>query len=311
MVRERLMLLIFMGICLLVPSAYADTVAVKTGVAFNGDIIEKTDDYVVIVEKATGIKRKIDYKYILDVTDDDLVGGSIEQNSPQSALMENYKMRHDFQESIKHMFLEKKFEELDKIIEGLRISQERFPSGEWKLKIFYMGILESLGNSPSLQQQSKIIEILDEWYKKRPQSITPKIVLVRAYLELAWIYRGEGTSKTVDIKKQISFQHYLERSWEIALENQKLEAHDPYIFEGALWTAVGLSFEKEQLYELVQKGAMINPEYDPLYVKLSPAFLPRWFGDKTDAENFADWSAQQVGSDAMYSRVAARIFEYA
>ena len=66
MLKHANILLSLIGICLIVSSGYADSVAVKTGVAFTGDIIEKTDDYVVIVEKATGIKRKIDYKYIVD-----------------------------------------------------------------------------------------------------------------------------------------------------------------------------------------------------------------------------------------------------
>src|SRR5688572_21017247 len=93
---------------------------------------------------------------------------------PTVAAADELTERRAIKSTVQAAFFDGRFDELDKLYTQYRTTQERTPSGLWKLTLFYEAFSESVRNGrvdlTALQAR------LDGWRKKYPQSPAPHIV---------------------------------------------------------------------------------------------------------------------------------------
>ena len=216
----------------------AETIRLKTGKVIDGKITDFSDDGVKIETPQT--VYNIPYKYMDEqtlsaikqqITDtstkqkvvDTATGTESSQvsDSPETApaspqinpffLLMDYKEKEEYKQSIAALLLKKDFTQLDKIADGLRVQKSRFSSGSWKLEYFYQGLSSSF-DEKGIGKLKEYIDILNQWQKTVPSSLTAPVALIDAYVDLAWEYRGAGYVSTVTEDGVKNFKEYLAKA---------------------------------------------------------------------------------------------------
>jgi len=185
-----------------------------------------------------------------------------------------------------------KFEQLENAASRLRKQRCRYENGSWHLDYFYEALGEGWGG---LEYFPQIKSTFEDWMKKYPDSVTPRIALARAYKSIAWKARGSGYANTVSEKGWQEFEDNLEKAEKYLIEAEDLNAPDPELY--ALWITVGMGMNKtdEEMDALFEKGIAIEKYYWSLYTNRAWSLTPRWGGKPGQLERFARQAAELTG----------------
>ncbi len=208
---------------------------------------------------------------------------------------------------LRNVLWAKRFDELEETAFRLRTEKSEFTNGNCQLNHFYYSLGGRWsGYTPSREEW--LFGILEEWIEEKPKSITPRIVMARAYVDFAWHARGGDLARDVPEYAWEIFHEKLEKAWEVMTEAEKLQEKDPELYRMFLRAGMGLSEDDEQMNELFEKGEGVGKWYYPLYTQRAIALLPRWGGKVGELEAFASRSAELVGGDQgelLYTRIVA------
>jgi ankyrin repeat protein len=291
----------------------AETVQLLSGRSFEGELIEETEEYLRIQTEKDIVK--IPLRQIQSRTEGESVGKeqSVSPDTPSSQELLLGALEEDkFKAKVKELFLNKKFAELEEMAKDFRENRTRTGIGNWKLDLFYRGIAE-VYEKKSVVRIEDDIKIIQEWGGIIPGSVTQKIALAEAYKNLAWEYRGGGFGNTVSEEQGEAFKKYLTKSNLILAESETLSPNDPYLYSLWIWTGLGLSYRKDNLYSMLEKGMEIEPGFLPSYYAMAVATLPRWGGQPGETEAFVDWVANKIKEtygEQLYALIAMKIRKY-
>ncbi len=199
---------------------------------------------------------------------------------------------------------ENKIEQLETIASRLRNEKCRYANGNWQLFHFYDAIGQGWSDQKYFPQ---IKSKFDEWIKKHPDSVTPRIALAIAYKAVAWEARGGGYAYEVSEKGWKEFKENLEKAEKVLIEAEDLNAHDPELYETWLDIGIGLSKTDEEMDALFERGIAIEKYYWPLYTTRAWSITPRWGGKPGQLEKFARRAVeltQQKEGQILYLKVA-------
>jgi hypothetical protein len=202
--------------------------------------------------------------------------------------------------TIARLLREGKFEELDCLADHARLSKERFAGGAWKLHTIYVG-LNSPAQYPVVHatpaEWGAHLQRLQKWVTARPQSITARVALARAYLDYGWEARGEGTSDTVS---QNGWKLYKERSAEaerILQEASRLSNKCPEWYSSKLMVAQNLGWSAADARAVFDEAFKFEPDYYYSASILANYLQPQWAGEAGDTERFMQEIADRIGGD--------------
>lgn len=208
---------------------------------------------------------------------------------------------------LRRVFWSKEFDELEKTAFKLRTERSEFTNGNCQLNYFYYSLGERWsGYKPSKEEW--LFGVLKEWMEDKPESITPRIVTARAYVDFAWHARGGDWGRDVPEYAWDIFREKLEKAWEVMTEAEKLQEKDPELYRLFLRAGMGLGKSDEEMNELFEKGVAVGKWYYPLYVQQAVSLLPRWGGEFGELEAFASRSAELIGGqegELLYTRIVA------
>ena len=214
--------------------------------------------------------------------------------------------REAFITGIKTALAEKDYDKLEALAKSLRTEHESFDweIGRGKLDIFY-AVLADEKYAPEAA--------LKEWQAARPQSQTPLLALAVHNLITGWRIRGSSAAAAVPEDRYRSFEEYVQKTHELALNAKDLGGDDPEVFRQLLEAAKVQSWPREDLLELFEELMKIDPLYFPVHQTIAEIKLPRWGGDPGEMEQFAAELADRVGGadgEVLYARIAQRIAIY-
>jgi parallel beta-helix repeat protein len=198
-----------------------------------------------------------------------------------------------------------KFEQLESIASRLRNEKCRYNNGNWQLEHFYSALGEGWGDMNYFPQ---IKSTFEDWIKKYPNSVTPRIALAIAYRNIAWQERGGGYAYKVTEKGREGYKENLKKAERLLIEAEDLNVSDPQLY--AIWVNVGMGQSKtdEEMDALFERGVAIEKYYWPLYHYRAWSITPRWGGQPGQLENFAR-HAVELTSDRegqiLYLKVAS------
>jgi hypothetical protein len=91
-----------------------------------------------------------------------------------------------FTDTVTSILREQKFAELDCLADQARSGKERLAGGLWKLHVIYAGLREPVPHRVHATQADWTghLQRLQSWVKLRPESITARVALALAYLDL-------------------------------------------------------------------------------------------------------------------------------
>ena len=216
---------------------------------------------------------------------------------------------NNYQAAMAQLLEQEKFADLDCLADTARSHKEKFPGGFWKLHILYAGIEEPQLH-PTEDDWQEHLARLQRWVSARPASITARIALAGAYVDYAWVARGNGFSDSVSASGWRLFEERMQKAKDILDDAESLPAKCPEWYEVMQSVAQGQSWEPERAHALFQQAVDFEPGYYYYYRGYANFILPQWHGEEGDSERFAQESADRVGGaqgDILYLQIAANL----
>ena len=216
-----------------------------------------------------------------------------------------------YQAAIRQMFLQEKFEEIDRLAAEARTTKARFPGGFWKLAVIYFPLTEPLaGNKASEAEWLQHKTLLEKWVKQRPNSVTPRVALGWFYNNYGWKARGSGFADTVSDEGWRLLAERENSGRKILEDAQSLPEKCPEWFRAMMSIAVAESWNSDQMNALFERAIAFEPDYFYYYQLRAESFLPKWGGQADDAARFAASMADRVGGkkgDMIYYFIGKRL----
>jgi hypothetical protein len=200
-----------------------------------------------------------------------------------------------------------KFDDLDRLADQCRREKAALPGGAWRLRLFYEAL-----DAPYQSDKDTLDHLahLEAWMKLRPESITPRIALATSLHRWAWVARGSGTANTVTADGWRLFNERIQESQAVLKGSANMRTMDPQFYSEEMIVGLAQGWDQRQEQEVFERGVQFEPEYTYLYKQYADYLLPKWYGQPTDAANFARKSADHLGGDAgdmLYFQIAGTI----
>jgi hypothetical protein len=202
--------------------------------------------------------------------------------------------------TVAHLLSKEKFEQLDCLADHARFGKEKFPGGAWKLHSIYVSLdrpVQYPVTHATPAEWGVHLQHLQKWVTARPQSITARVALARAYLDYSYEARGEGTSDTVS---RSGWKLYKERSAEaerILQEASRLSSKCPEWYSSMLMVAQNLGWSAADARAVFDEAFKFEPDYYYNARILANYLEPKWAGEAGDTERFMQEIADRIGGD--------------
>jgi len=286
-----------------------DEVVLLSGDAYLGKIIQRTQDAIVFKPTVVGnIDPVFTFKY-RDIEDITVDRNNLYRKSEHS-LLKGYYEFENFQDEIYSLYEKGDFKTLEEKISNFRNNKLRFDSGEWMLDAFYKAIIDK-NDDESIDALEKTITKLHTWKEAYPDSITPLVLLIHTYVDLAWEHRGGGRGKAVSKEGRKNFRRNLQTAAEIIANiDEEQASSDPRFFVASTSVSLGLGSMKQTLLHFLDKTTRYDPAYYDIHVINSAYLLPRWTGSVGDIEKYSDEVVKVTGDISNYARIAESVRRY-
>lgn len=188
--------------------------------------------------------------------------------------------------------------------------KERTPSGVWKLTFFQYGIDAELGrmldHTPRGREQAFIDEQLRKWDALYPESTCASITRARAYISVAWNYRGGGYAHTVPQEAWPTVRLYMEKARSELMRTKETGSLNPDWYATMIEVAKVQQWSDRDFETLLDEGISRHRLYFQMYFDAMQALLPKWRGDGEALERFARRAMRETGGSeglSVYARV--------
>jgi hypothetical protein len=208
------------------------------------------------------------------------------------------------------LLMDGRFKALEKRAKDLLRTQEKNENGRIKLTVFYGDLavrtepLLSFGVERSLGQ-------LEFWQRSRPRSVTARVALARAYIDVAWESRGGGFAWKVTDEGWDEFRKNIQAASELLAPLFPDRPEDPMYWSTLLRIAHIGGPAPASTDEILAAGLEIAADFFDLYQTEVMFLRPQWGGGRGEIERFAaqmsDRRAATLG-DELYARVAMHLY---
>ncbi len=214
-----------------------------------------------------------------------------------------------YQEGIRALFQQEKFEVLDKTADAARATKARLPGGFWTIHLIYSALMtpaEGTYDASENDWTSQLVR-LQRWTAQRPHSITARVALGGAQLQYAWRARGGGYADKVTDDGWRLFQQRAEMAAKTLMDASSLPAKCPEWFLTTQLTARALGQSKEMQTAIFEKAIAFEPDYQYFYRAQAEMLMPKWEGEEGEMAAFAGHVADRIGGkkgDIIYFQIA-------
>jgi len=208
---------------------------------------------------------------------------------------------------VSDLFMHERFDELERMAQQFRGTEERTSSGLWKLTFFYSAINDVADDDEKKNQYWESIEAKAlRWVDAYPNSPTPHIAYAMILVGHAWMVRGTGWSDDVKQENWKPFQEYLAKAGTYLREHKDVADADPRWYETMLVIARSENWDLEHFNKLVHEATERHPYFYQIYFSAIDYLTPKWHGSKEQIEAFANFAVEKTAvreGMGMYARV--------
>jgi hypothetical protein len=208
----------------------------------------------------------------------------------------DYKSIEDCDTLIKEVqstFRQKNFSKLEEMAGWCRNDKKILDDGNCSLWNFNKAIEEALkppmANELSEADYVATLDLIDEWGKQYPNSITLRVAKSGVLINFAWLARGSGWADTVTEDGWRLFRKRIQKAYDV-LKDAPADIKDdcPQRFYNLLIIAKAQSWERNEYDEVFYRGIKAFPSYFPLLAERAAYLMPRWGGKEGEWLKFAD-----------------------
>ena len=185
------------------------------------------------------------------------------------------------------------FDLIDKAADQARASKDKLPGGNWKLSEIYLGLYRPF-DIASDYEWNQHLDLLKQWTREKPNSMTAKIALASSYLNFAWDARGNGYAHTVSEENWKLFRERVTNAQE-ALMLAYREDVCPKWYAVMQQVALGQGWDKETYEKLFTDAVNHEPTWFDYYKNKAIFLLPQWSGDEGELEAYVNGLASRPG----------------
>lgn len=219
--------------------------------------------------------------------------------------------RKEIKDNVFFLFMNEDFDELDKISETYRKTEERTSSGLWKLTTFYYGFKSFTGaNIKDEEYWNDIKKKSDKWMKNNPDSPTANIVKGIILTGYAWKFRAGSWDYIVTEDAWQAFKENLEIAEKHMANSKSVASNDPHWYEVYAHIKTALNENSESFKKFIDEGLNKTPDYYQLYFAAIDYMAPKWHGSKEEIEIFANQAVERTQKNEGMG-LYARIYWYA
>jgi hypothetical protein len=214
-----------------------------------------------------------------------------------------------YQEGIRALFQQEKFEVLDKTADAARTTKARLPGGFWTIHLIYSALMTPAEGTYDASENDWTLQLvrLQRWTAQHPISITARVALAGAQLQYAWRARGGGYADKVTEDGWRLFQQRAEIAAKTLMDASSLPAKCPEWFLATQLTARALGQSKEMQTAIFEKAIAFEPDYQYFYRAQAEMLMPKWEGEEGEMAAFAGKVAERIGGkkgDIIYFQIA-------
>lgn len=215
----------------------------------------------------------------------------------------------DYQEAIRTLFEQDKFESIDQLADAARSTRARLPGGYWTLHTIYVPLmLPAKGTDDASEAEwASQLERLKRWIAQRPKSVTARVALAGAYLQYGWKARGSGFANSVTEDGWRLFRERTEMAVETLRDAAALPTKCPEWYLTMQLAARAQDRDSDEQAALFEKAVFFEPEYHYFYRIQAESLLPKWGGEEGQMASFAERIADRIGGkkgDLIYYQIA-------
>lgn len=174
---------------------------------------------------------------------------------------------------------------IDSIADQIRLDKTRLVGGGWLITRVYQALEAPKGMTPE-----EHFAQLNAWIAARPQSITPRVALARAYIRYAWTERGSDDTNSGRI-----FEERIELATKTLEDSAGLKPMCPDWFYQMQTVAMAQGWDKRRAATLFAQAIQFEPDYLYYYQAYARYLLPKWDGKNGDDVAFSKQIADNVG----------------
>ena len=222
-------------------------------------------------------------------------------SSPDKIYNENVAFRYE----TRMLYNSRKFDELEKRANELRISKARFGNGAWKLREFY----DALGLRPDEPESLWRLheQIHQDWEKAMPNSVTARVAHADFLCDYAFHARGYGFAKTVTRQGWQLLTQRLAQAQKILNDVKDWEPKCPMWWQVYMRVGLGQGWSRSDYENLFAEAKAFEPQWWSYDVLRGHYLLPRWYGQPGDWEYATDEETKRPGALGMeiYARIVS------
>jgi len=172
----------------------------------------------------------------------------------------------------------RKFDELEKLAAEYRHDIVKTKGGVPALYFFYPGLSS---NTSKDMFKATIADkpreaLLEDWLKKKPDSVTARIALCDYWMKLAWEARGGGFANTVTADRWKAFHALVSKAASFIREIDTTT--DPVAYYQQIETARDSSAPRKRLDSLYLNAISKFPSYYEFYIQRAILLQEKWQG---------------------------------
>jgi hypothetical protein len=194
--------------------------------------------------------------------------------------------REAFESEIRSLVQRAEYDQLESRADAYRTNKPRFTNSFLKLRAFYSAFLDYPVDRDDTQWM-QFIQSIENWVKRKPESVTARIALAQAYRRYAWKARGGGFASTVTPEAYRVMQERLAVARQVLDEAKLLPQKCPGWYGAALSLALGTEMTRRNYDSLFADAVRTVPDYDAIYDYTAYYLLPRWYGQPGEWQSFA------------------------
>ena len=310
--------ILFFLLFALTPYSFADTIVLKNGKEYEGEVVSKDDQSVTIEYPGVG-KRTYSWSDIKDIFKEKTfslpqIKAAIKPDffvqykslfSPDQYLISSRAEATSFENMLGSFLNGESFLQIEQIYDELLRTKSRYFSGTFKLTSFYDGLTNEILQSED--SRDLLFPKLELWYKQYPRSVALRVLLAQVYMQLGQEVEGLDLSEERLIEKK---RRYLARAKMFLKEADELSPRDPHLYTLWLDLIKESGSEIDTAYDVFYKGKRIDKEYFPLFNSLAWLLHPKIFGEEGDLESWLETTLDLDRNEdkMLYSRIVWSVF---
>ncbi len=201
------------------------------------------------------------------------------------------------------LYRAEKFAELDRTLNCLIRSSERFQSGRIGASAVYWMFRRQLSSTGAGPADSSRVK---KWLREEPQSIFAEFAQFRLRYSMAWNARGSSFASNVSDAGWVGFAHGLLEAEKGLLEASQELKNTPIWHNLLLAIASDTTGTRSSREAIFEEGVRRWPEYYDFYEVYVSRLVPKWGGSWGAVDQFiSSWSVKRLSSegDSMYARL--------